>query len=153
MVNRGIAVAGLSDDFDNDVRPHGGGFDLGADEYVEPDITVDLIINSNHFTGGDRFNLTCQIANRSGTATVCHYVILDVASQYWFWPDWSRSVDYRQITIEGITDPIFDILAFTWPENAGTASGIRFWSGCMNGSNTELTGNVDFCEFSFSDDG
>ena len=33
VINAGVAVSGLVDDFDRQARPHDGGYDIGADEY------------------------------------------------------------------------------------------------------------------------
>lgn len=45
--NAGISVSGLTNDFDGDVRPQGGGIDVGADEYQSTPTTLQGDLNSD----------------------------------------------------------------------------------------------------------
>ena len=47
-MNQGSFIAGLVDDIDGEVRPEGGGYDIGADEYTAsglcPDCSDDVVV-------------------------------------------------------------------------------------------------------------
>jgi hypothetical protein len=88
--------------------------------------------------------------NSGPAAVVHHYVILDVWGAYWFWPSWSRTVDYitRELPAQWQGDPE-TVLDFTWPPVAGSASGIVFWSAFTNLEDTQLVGSVSRVEWGY----
>ncbi len=108
-----------------------------------------LDLNQETFSEGDPFILRCEWCNPGSMRTVDHYVILDVYSMYWFWPSWSETVDKQRRTISPGDVASELILEFTWPGNAGTGGGLRFWTAFLDPGNNTLIGEVDSVEWGF----
>lgn len=143
----------------NDLR---WGVDLYADYYLEhsPYVTSittywnegtvasELVMNHEHYYGGDTFRLIMRHTNSGSAVLVDKYILLDVYGMYWYWPSWSESVDFNQDSISsGYTeDVIFD---FTWPSNVGEAHDLRFWSALLEPGTANLVGPWDYVTFGY----
>ena len=110
---------------------------------------VSLDMPDRHLSLGDTFLLDCACANPLAASFVFdEFVILDVYQNYWFWPSWSQSVDFRPATLDPDSFSKTGILTFVWPETDGGAEGLRFWGGMVNpGAQTLI--DYDVVEWSY----
>ncbi len=114
-----------------------------------PPLGVYLYLNQTIFYAGDQFLLQVQISNPEDDIDVLLFVILDVYGNYWFYPSWSQYLDYESLFLTRQTLINKTILDFIWPQNAGSADDIKFWSAITDPSSFSLIGNYDMVSFSY----
>ncbi|MBN2054985.1 hypothetical protein JW905_08680, partial [bacterium] len=77
------------------------------------------------------------------------YIALDVYGSFWFWPGWTQELDFLTWTIDAEDCRTDDILEFTWPDGAGAAEGIMFWTAMFTPGTFDLVGQIGWCDFSY----
>ena len=109
---------------------------------------VDLRLNGSMFYENDRYLLELDYLNPSNEPIPADvYLVLDVYGFFWFWPDWTETInsDYRVMTAQKIlTEVIFD---FTWPYYDGDFDNVIIWAAALKPGTSELIGNYDFVSF------
>ncbi|HPQ41779.1 MAG TPA: hypothetical protein PLV45_15535, partial [bacterium] len=110
-----------------------------AYHHTDPDICTDLgltlTLPLTYYTPGDTFYCDASICNNTGEILSGYplFILLDVYGDYFWGPGWTPEFDgyWDELPVldEGVTDCTV-IPEFTWPEGAGTASGIAF-VGCV----------------------
>lgn len=109
---------------------------------------VDLMLNQTRFSAGDDFLFSTRFGNQQASTLADLYIILDVAGQYWFYPDWTESVAFETHYMNSGSVITREILTFIWPEVQGYAFGLRFWGALLTPEN-QLLGEFDMIEWGY----
>ncbi|MBN1879881.1 hypothetical protein JW823_07195 [bacterium] len=117
-------------------------------------VTLELSHSMVH--PGDTFYCNAVICNQS--AIDVHYcplfVLLDVFGQYFFGPGWTTEYDNYLTTLPiipgGFTE-VEIIPAFQWPDNCGSAEGIRFIAAITDPLVRGIIGEYSIAEFGWSE--
>ncbi|MBN1355363.1 hypothetical protein JXA40_03725 [bacterium] len=112
---------------------------------------VRLDLSQAYYTPGDLFRLDAEVCNSGDEPIENHplFVILDISGTFWFGPAWQKYPDFYYSHYPPGSTRISVIPAFSWPENAGSASGVCFWGALTNPDITGVTGTVDRVEFGY----
>ena len=102
------------------------------------------------FYPGDTFSLSTSIQNpNSSEQSGDFYLVLDVYGSYFFYPTWTSDLQNEFITVPANDTLNKDILTFTWPSGAGSASDIYFHSIVTKPGTFDVFSNYEFVSFCF----
>lgn len=125
------------------------GFDPG-----DKDPIIKFSINQTEFLPGSFFILSASVVNPShASVNFSEYIILDIGAQFgneqfYFWPSWSRDVDFNYTILGGNSSINQNILQFIVPLDMPQFGPVRIWAGMLD-SKGSLLGDIDVVEFSF----
>ncbi|MBN2055632.1 hypothetical protein JW905_11955, partial [bacterium] len=115
---------------------------------------VHLLMPDDYFTPGEQCYLMVNACNPGPEAwnMLPFFVILDVYGNYWFAPAWGTDFTYYDsLVIEPGFHSFYAIDLFTWPGDAGSASGIKFWSAVTDMDITRIIGELGYVEFGWGE--
>ena len=132
---------------------HGNNSNDGFLDFETSPITsgVDLQLNMESFTENDPFVLDCWVNNASldTVEDLDLFVILEVAGLYYYYPNWTDTVDWQNLDELLPGKEFKSIFDFTWPAgDFGTFSGINFYGGLVT-PDIQLFGDYDVVSFGF----
>lgn len=102
-------------------------------------LTTDIRLNHDQFNAGDEFILTAAYGNQQPySLTASLWVVLVVGDAIWFWPEWDVIPSYQRATFIPGEEKILTPLQFTWPQVAGSATGLKFWSAILDEEHKDI---------------
>jgi len=113
---------------------------------------VHLWMPAHAFAPNDPCMLNAEICNPgSPMSAVPFHVILDVYGAYYFGPTWTQDFAYWQLDVDTGFIEMTIIPLFLWPQGAGSARDLAFYSGLTDQEITTLVGDLGFWSFEFSE--
>jgi len=113
------------------------------------DIIVELLLNKEIFNEGDLFDLNTVVHNPRTEYSVDEYLMLEVYGTYWFYPDWSQTLNTQQRLLDP-GDNYQNILNFTWPQVEGSASDLHFYYLLTKPYTFEIVTNLAIVTFGYN---
>ncbi|MBN2056808.1 hypothetical protein JW905_17905 [bacterium] len=120
------------------------------------DTGVTMLMPRTVFRPGDTCYCAALVCNAAADSLAGHplVVVLDVYGTYFFGPSFGNGFDtYLESWPEfppGET-VVLALEPFTWPEDAGAASGIRWYGGLLTADMSDLFGSVGVFEFGWEE--
>jgi len=113
---------------------------------------VTILMPGNHFSPLDPFYIRILICNPGSETyeSTPLFAVLDVYGSFFFAPSFNH-FDYYQVNVNpGMVEHVV-LDGFNWPENAGSADGIKLYSAMTNPDITGLIGEMDMVVFGWSE--
>lgn len=115
---------------------------------------IDIQANETVYYGGNFMRVWTAIENPGESNSVDEYIILDLgelfgSDRFYFWPSWSKDVDYLRLYLhegEQLEQEIFNFL-LPYPLPAGGP--FTIWAAFLDPGTSQLVGDYDFVRFSF----
>jgi hypothetical protein len=112
-------------------------------------MTAWLELNMALFHPGDMFELRKVVVNSDADdALVDEFIVLEIGGQYWYWPSWGQTVDFRAATYLGGDRAEEEVLSFIWPSVSGPIDA-RFWYALLDPSMSYLMAEYDLIEWRY----
>lgn len=110
-------------------------------------VLPNLIMNQHVFQAGDQFRVDLNLLNYGPAGTVNLAIALGVPVGsdyfYYFWPTWSTALAWEQRILTTGQNTWENVLKFTWPEGAGSHTGLQFIAAYLDESVTGVIGEID----------
>ena len=111
-----------------------------------------LNISHDVFYPGHEFNLSFTTQNPTNlTYYVDQYLLLEIATLYFFWPAWSEDLSYEYREYQPGYNDTETIFNFTWPGGAGTYMDNWFYLATFDAGTFNLSGNLDMVKWGYAE--
>ncbi|MBN1356526.1 right-handed parallel beta-helix repeat-containing protein [bacterium] len=137
-------------DYDGESRLESQRFDVGADQYYDPEeFGVRLEMPYHEYRPGNSCSLDVICLNSGPSREgLLLFVVLSAYGENYFWPAWN-AFDFLDIELSSSETVVPVIPEFPWPAGAGSGENVFFYSGLTNPVKTELLGDIDSWEMSW----
>ena len=109
-----------------------------------------IFCNQEIYHPGDHFILQTQTVNAEDyEITAQEYIVLDVYGEYWFYPSWSKDIDYVVVVLEPHSFNSDTILDFIFPQVSESLYNIKFWAALLDPEKYSIIGHFGYCNFGF----
>ncbi|MBN1355562.1 hypothetical protein JXA40_04730 [bacterium] len=98
-----------------------------------PEFRTVITMPDDFFTPGETCWVKLDFHNHLSTVlwNMPVFVALDIYGQFWFWPEWSPEIVYREESIPEGASGLSIIESFSWPDiKLQSMNGLKFW-GCV----------------------
>jgi len=137
-----------------DLACDAGQVDMGF-HAIQPDHGLELRLNAPIITPGTLFQLEYFIHNAGSEDFMADvYIILDVYGSFWCYPGWTNINDQLDFKSNINVAPGYyryheTVLRFTWPDNAGSAMGLKFYGAAFDAGSFNLIGDLNMIDWGF----
>jgi len=112
---------------------------------------VSLWMPRNFYRPGDACALEATLINMDGPPLTAAplFVLLDVHGQYYFWPHWTKNIEYVLTDVPLGSTSIWILELYQWPGCQGEASGLAFYAALTDAQVTRIMGFSSNFQFGF----